>query len=100
MEKSSQIAWKIVPLRCFFPLKVVPLIEVLLYYCTWGSVAWGAILLLCPSGLARSPNDRVFWGAFVRSLNHNSTASIMERFAPGPIYLGLFCRQGIINHQL
>jgi hypothetical protein len=31
MEKSSQITWKIVPLRHFFPLKVVPLIEVLLY---------------------------------------------------------------------
>jgi hypothetical protein len=31
MEKSSQIAWKIVPLRHFFRLKVVPLIEVLLY---------------------------------------------------------------------
>jgi hypothetical protein len=31
MEKSSQIAWKIVPLRHFFPLKAVPLIEVLLY---------------------------------------------------------------------
>jgi hypothetical protein len=31
MEKSSQIAWKIVPLRHFFPLKIVPLIEVLLY---------------------------------------------------------------------
>jgi hypothetical protein len=32
MEKSSQIAWKIFPLRNYFPLKVVPLIEVLLYY--------------------------------------------------------------------
>jgi hypothetical protein len=31
MEKSSQVAWKIVPLRHFFPLKGVPLIEVLLY---------------------------------------------------------------------
>jgi hypothetical protein len=31
MEKSSQIPWEIVPLRHFFPLKVVPLIEVLLY---------------------------------------------------------------------
>jgi hypothetical protein len=31
MEKSSQTAWKIVPLRHFFPLKVAPLIEVLLY---------------------------------------------------------------------
>jgi hypothetical protein len=31
MEKSSQIEWKIVPFRHFFPLKVVPLIEVLLY---------------------------------------------------------------------
>jgi hypothetical protein len=31
MEKSSQIAWKFVPLRHFFPLKVVPLIEILLY---------------------------------------------------------------------
>jgi hypothetical protein len=31
MEKSSQIAWKLVPLRHLFPLKVVPLIEVLLY---------------------------------------------------------------------
>jgi hypothetical protein len=31
MEKSSQIAWKCVPLRHFFPLKVVPLIEVLQY---------------------------------------------------------------------
>jgi hypothetical protein len=30
MEKSSQIAWKIVPLRHFFPLKVVPLVEVFL----------------------------------------------------------------------
>jgi hypothetical protein len=38
MEKSSQIAWKIVPLRHFFPLKVVPLIEVLLY--TEKSVGW------------------------------------------------------------
>jgi hypothetical protein len=40
MEKSSQIAWTIVPLRHFFPLKVVPLIEVLLYsithYKRWG----------------------------------------------------------------
>jgi hypothetical protein len=31
MEMSSQIAWKIVPLRHYFPLMVVPLIEVLLY---------------------------------------------------------------------
>jgi hypothetical protein len=31
MKKSSQIAWKIFPLRHFFPLKVVPLIEILLY---------------------------------------------------------------------
>jgi hypothetical protein len=31
MEKSSQIAWKIVPLRHSFPRKVVPLIEGLLY---------------------------------------------------------------------
>jgi hypothetical protein len=30
MEKANQIAWKIVPLRHFFPLKVVPLIEVLM----------------------------------------------------------------------
>jgi hypothetical protein len=30
-EKSSQLAWKLAPLRHFFPLKVVPLIEVLLY---------------------------------------------------------------------
>jgi hypothetical protein len=37
MEKSSQIAWKIVPLRHFFPLKVAPLIEVLLYR-PWGSL--------------------------------------------------------------
>jgi hypothetical protein len=28
MEKSSHIAWKLVPLRHNFPLKVVPLIEV------------------------------------------------------------------------
>jgi hypothetical protein len=31
MEISSKIAWKIVPLIQFFPLKVFPLIEVLLY---------------------------------------------------------------------
>jgi hypothetical protein len=31
MEKSSQIAWKLVPLTHFFPLKVALLIEVLLY---------------------------------------------------------------------
>jgi hypothetical protein len=30
MEESSQIAWKLVPLRNFFPIKVVQLIEVLL----------------------------------------------------------------------
>jgi hypothetical protein len=30
-QKSSQIDWKIVPLRHFFPLKVVALIELLLY---------------------------------------------------------------------
>jgi hypothetical protein len=39
MEKLSQIAWKLVPLRHFFPLKVVPLIEVLLYL----GKAWGRI---------------------------------------------------------
>jgi hypothetical protein len=31
MKKSSQTAWQIVPLRHFFPLMVVPLIEILLY---------------------------------------------------------------------
>jgi hypothetical protein len=31
MEMSSQIAWKIVPFRHFFPLKVVPLIGIFLY---------------------------------------------------------------------
>jgi hypothetical protein len=31
MEKSSQIAWKLVSLRHYFPVKVVPLIEVLLH---------------------------------------------------------------------
>jgi hypothetical protein len=31
MEKSSQIVWKLVPLRHFFPLKVVPLDEILLF---------------------------------------------------------------------
>jgi hypothetical protein len=30
MEQLSQIAWKIVPLRHFFPLMIVPLIEDLL----------------------------------------------------------------------
>jgi hypothetical protein len=35
MEKSSQIAWKIVPLRHFFSLEVVPLIEVFLYTPWW-----------------------------------------------------------------
>jgi hypothetical protein len=43
MEKSSQIAWKIVPLRHFFPLKVVPLIEVLLYNHEWLSNCTKAI---------------------------------------------------------
>jgi hypothetical protein len=36
MEKSSQIAWKLVPLRHFFPLKVVSLIEELLYQDPFG----------------------------------------------------------------
>jgi hypothetical protein len=35
MEKSSQIAWKLVPLRHFFPLKVVPLIKLLDYVKDW-----------------------------------------------------------------
>jgi hypothetical protein len=37
MEKSSQIAWIIVPLRHLFPLNVVPLIEVLLYTRQYGT---------------------------------------------------------------
>jgi hypothetical protein len=37
MVKSSKVAWKIVPLRHFFPPKVVPLIEVLLYCDSWGA---------------------------------------------------------------
>jgi hypothetical protein len=43
MEKSSQIAWKIVPLKHFSPLKVVPLIEVLLYF-KMGGMVDGAVL--------------------------------------------------------
>jgi hypothetical protein len=39
MEKSSQIAWKIVPFRHLFPLKFVPLIEVLMYPLKAGSTA-------------------------------------------------------------
>jgi hypothetical protein len=31
MEKPSQIAWEIVPLIHLFPLKIVPLIEVLMF---------------------------------------------------------------------
>jgi hypothetical protein len=46
MEKSSQIAWKIVPLRHFFPLKVVPLIEVLLYICCRWTMQRSAASLL------------------------------------------------------
>jgi hypothetical protein len=38
MENSSQIAWKLVPLRHFFPLKAVPLIELLLYVLSESSV--------------------------------------------------------------
>jgi hypothetical protein len=44
MEKSSKIAWKIVPLRHFFPLKVVPLIEVLLYLSTTHADVWQSSL--------------------------------------------------------
>jgi hypothetical protein len=46
MEKSSQIAWKFVLLRHFFPLKVVPLIEVLLYVDEiWATLPSGIIFL-------------------------------------------------------
>jgi hypothetical protein len=41
MKKSSQIAWKLVPLRHFFPLKVVPLIGVLLYPAKSLQKIWG-----------------------------------------------------------
>jgi hypothetical protein len=44
MEKSSQIAWRIVPLKDFFPPKVVPLIEVLLY------TVYTVYKRLCPNG--------------------------------------------------
>jgi hypothetical protein len=44
VEKSSQVAWKIVPLRHFFPLKVVPLIEVLLYRQTINLADWRSTL--------------------------------------------------------
>jgi hypothetical protein len=40
MEKSNQIAWKIIPLGHFFPIKVVPLIEVLLWFIALLSFLW------------------------------------------------------------
>jgi hypothetical protein len=53
MENSSQTAWKLVPLRHFFPLKVVPLIEVLLYLpllpLVWGMIT-GSNFCYLPDG--------------------------------------------------
>jgi hypothetical protein len=66
MEKSSQIAWKIVPLRHFFPLKIVPLIEVPQYKLTLN------LQLLYKSHQERLGNDcklRVVGGASVICIN-------------------------------
>jgi hypothetical protein len=52
MEKSSQIAWKIVPLIHFFPLKVVPLIEGLLYSLLPLWTQWGDLWLPWPKPLS------------------------------------------------
>jgi hypothetical protein len=48
-EKSSQIAWKIVPLGHFFPLKVVPLIKVLLYFHYCGRIPGSSVPALLGS---------------------------------------------------
>jgi hypothetical protein len=66
MEKPSQIALKAVPLRHFLPLKVVLLIEVLLYqigsFGESGSVVWcpykGYIPAHAPWGFVGKPACR------------------------------------------
>jgi hypothetical protein len=45
MEKSSQIAWKLVPLRHYFPLKILPLIEVLLYHRFCYQISWNKLTI-------------------------------------------------------
>jgi hypothetical protein len=54
MVKASQIAWKIVPLRHFFPLKDVPLIEVLMYS---GKVL--RLILMSVVGTTSVPSDAI-----------------------------------------
>jgi hypothetical protein len=83
MEKSSQIAWIIVPLRHFSPLKVVPLIEVFLYslmtdrcktFCVLVIKSWEfsrisqhpythnmKVLQSAPYHLVNHPNSRFSW---------------------------------------
>jgi hypothetical protein len=72
MEKSSQTAWKLVPLRHFFALKNVPLIDVLLYsrvHLTTYNLTTQQILRPYPV----KPNGIVFskggWGGGVQRLS-------------------------------
>jgi hypothetical protein len=60
MENSSPISWKLVPLRHFFPLKVVPLIEVLLYILE--SVLFHReIALSCPGDAGFNGSEMGVW---------------------------------------
>jgi hypothetical protein len=73
MEKSSQVAWKVVPFRHFFPLKVVPLIEVLLYRDTGKVSGGGDAFEFCLQGwkftaVGPSLDPPAFWGITSRSV--------------------------------
>jgi hypothetical protein len=78
MEKSSQIAWKIVPLRHFPPLKVVPLIEVLLY-----------MTILQATGLPGSGGCPIWGLSTVLSFVSGPLNCIWSNLAPrrGPKYI-------------
>jgi hypothetical protein len=82
MEKSSQIAWKLLPLRHIFPLKVVPRIEVLLYS-TFAGFRGDPVMLANGSIVdsAMLPADAVEGYPVTFS-----GRSLMDSGAPGAIY--------------
>jgi hypothetical protein len=104
MEKSSQIAWKIVPLRHFFPLKVVPLIEVLLYLYSVirrGPKFPAGVFLILPNSLPphsaqiqnkdprprppqRGPDYRAGFFLIFPSIFPPHSAKIQNKFTPPP----------------
>jgi hypothetical protein len=95
MEKSSQIAWKFVPLRHFFPLEVVPLIEIILYKSLATSIKSRLVqhvgLLLCDPSILQ-------YSCFSCSLNPKPCSLRRIPTAKDPLGMRLISRLRGVPH--